>query len=99
MKGFGGVLEINAIRVLIINFQIVNLIICHSALYILFGHTFFSYTSQVESMSSDTTFPQHERSECVGLSACVKHGHVVQSPNCCWLLFEYADSSIQTNDA
>ena len=31
-----------------------------------------------------------KRSECVGLSACVKHGHVVPSKNCKWLL------SIQT---
>ena len=28
-----------------------------------------------------------KRSECVGLSACVKHGHVVQSKNCCWPVF------------
>ena len=30
------------------------------------------------------TFPLRERSERVGLSLCVKHGHVVQSTNCCW---------------
>ena len=34
-------------------------------------------------ISHNTTFPQHERSERVGLSACVKHGHVVPS-KCCW---------------
>ena len=33
------------------------------------------------------TFPLRERSERVGLSACVKHGHVVQSPNFCWPVF------------
>ena len=37
--------------------------------------------------SQSTTFPQHERSECVGLSACVKHCHVVPATNCCWLEF------------
>ena len=41
------------------------------------------------------TFPLRERSERVGLSPCVKHGHVVQSPNYCWL-FEYVHPSIQT---
>ena len=35
------------------------------------------------------TFPLRERSERVGLSACVKHGHVVQSTNCCWPVFGY----------
>ena len=30
------------------------------------------------------TFPLRERSERVGLSARVKHGHVVPSTNCCW---------------
>ena len=30
-----------------------------------------------------------KRSECVGLSACVKHGHVVPSKNCKWPLFAY----------
>ena len=39
--------------------------------------------------SQNTTFPLRERSERVGLRACVKHGHVVQSPNCCCLLSEY----------
>ena len=39
-----------------------------------------------------------KRSECVGLSACVKHGHVAQSPNCKWLLFGYVHPSIQTLD-
>ena len=29
------------------------------------------------SISQNTTFPQRERSERVGLSACVKQGHVV----------------------
>ena len=37
--------------------------------------------------SQNTTFPQHERSECVGLSVCVKHCHVVPATNCCWLEF------------
>ena len=45
------------LRVLIMNLQIVSLIICHSALHILFGHLFFiPYTSQVESMSSDLSY-------------------------------------------
>ena len=35
------------------------------------------------------TFPLRERSERVGLSACVKHDHVVQSTNCCWPVFGY----------
>ena len=35
------------------NLQIVSLIICHSALHILFGHLYVPYTSQVKSMSSD----------------------------------------------
>ena len=30
-----------------------------------------------------------QRSECVGLSACVKHGHVVPSKNCCWPVLGY----------
>ena len=37
-----------------------------------------------------------KRSECVGLSACVKHGHVVQSKYCKWLPFDYFRPSIQT---
>ena len=37
-----------------------------------------------------------KRSECVGLSACVKHGHVVQSKYCKWLPFNYVRPSIQT---
>ena len=41
------------LRVLIINFPIVSLIFCHSALHMLIGHSFILYTSQVESMSSD----------------------------------------------
>ena len=32
-------------RVLIMNFQIVSLIFCHSALHMLFGHLFVLYTS------------------------------------------------------
>ena len=39
--------------------------------------------------SQNTTSPQHERSECVGLSWCVKHGDVVQSTNRCWPVFGY----------
>jgi len=35
-----------------------------------------------------TTFPLRERSERVGLSACVKHGHVVTSKYCKWLPFD-----------
>ena len=46
--------------------------------------------------SQHLTFPLRERSERVGLSACVKHGHVVQSPNCKWLLIEDGHPSIQT---
>ena len=46
--------------------------------------------------SQNTTFPQRERSERVGLSACVKHGHVAQLPNCKWLLFDYIHPSTQT---
>ena len=34
------------------------------------------------SLSRILSFPLRERSERVGLSACVKHGHVVQSTNC-----------------
>ena len=37
-----------------------------------------------------------KRSECVGLSACVKHGHVVQSKYCKWLTFDYVHPSIQS---
>ena len=37
-----------------------------------------------------------KRSECVGLSACVKHGHVVQSKYCKWLPLDYFRPSIQT---
>ena len=48
------------------------------------------------SISQNTTFPQRERSERVGLSACVKHGHVVPSKNCKWLPFDYIHPSIQT---
>ena len=38
------------------------------------------------SWSRILSFPPRERSERVGLSACVKHGHVVQSTNCYWLV-------------
>ena len=37
-----------------------------------------------------------KRSECVGLSACVKHGHVVPSKYCTWLRFDYVRPSILT---
>ena len=39
-------------------------------------------------LSQYFTFPLRERSERVGLSACVKHGHVVPSKNCKWLPFD-----------
>ena len=45
-------------------------------------------------ISQNTTFPLRERSDCVGLSACVKHGHVVPSKYCKWLLFDYVHPSI-----
>ena len=38
------------------------------------------------SWSRILSFPLRERSERVGLSACVKHGHVAQSTNCYWLV-------------
>ena len=37
-----------------------------------------------------------KRSECVGLSACVKHGHMVPSKYCTWLRFDYVRPSILT---
>ena len=46
--------------------------------------------------SQNTTFPLREQSERVVLSACVKHGHVVQSKFCKWLPFDYVRPSIQT---
>ena len=87
-------------RVLIMNFQIVSLIFCHSALHMLFGHLFVLYTSPHSDVARflnschlariclwlcTLTFSLPERSEGVGRSACVKHGHVVQSTNCYWL--------------
>ena len=41
------------------------------------------------------SFPLRERSERVGLSACVKHGHVVQSTNCYWLVQSVVSHSME----
>ena len=75
------------LRVLIMNLQIVSLIFCHSALQMLFDHYFVLYTSQVDRiLSSWNKFsPCASRSR----SACVKHGHVVPSKNCCWPVLGY----------
>ena len=47
-------------------------------------------------LSQYLTFPLRERSERVVLSACVKHGHVVQWTNCKWLLFDYVQTLMYT---
>ena len=46
--------------------------------------------------SQTTTFPLRERSERVGLSACIKHGHVVPSKHCKQLPFDEVHPSFQT---
>ena len=66
-------------------------IVCNSCIRLsLGGIIVYSFISQ------NTTFPLRERSERLGLSAWVKHGHVVPSKNCKWLPFDYVHHSIQT---
>ena len=49
------------------------------------------------SWSRILSFPLRERSERVGLSACVKHGHVVQSTHCYWLV-QSVESCLMEDD-
>ena len=49
------------------------------------------------SWSRILSFPPRERSERVGLSACVKHGHVVQSTHCYWLV-QSVESCLMEDD-